>query len=144
MLPQATVAENEEQFPKVVAALVSLFRPPQGTRLLAHRGAAVIRVRPSWPAATTTVRDPAANGLRLWFVVFEGDPPVYVVAEIVSAVRRCGKQNSLCFQNSSSGGNSEHQHHHQNTDSVQVTGDTVSITPGRFILCMLRTYRGSW
>lgn len=39
---QATVAEDEEQFQRVVDALVAQFRGPAGARLLAHRGAAVV------------------------------------------------------------------------------------------------------
>lgn len=39
----ATVAEDEEHFQRVVEALVAQFQGPAGSRLLAHRGASVVR-----------------------------------------------------------------------------------------------------
>lgn len=40
---QATVAEDEEQFRRVVEALVAQFQGAAGSRLLARRGASVVR-----------------------------------------------------------------------------------------------------
>ena len=40
---QATLAEDEEQFRRVVEALVAQFQGAAGSRLLARRGASVVR-----------------------------------------------------------------------------------------------------
>lgn len=45
MRVQATVAEDEEHFQRVVEALVAQFQGPAGSRLLARRGASVVRRR---------------------------------------------------------------------------------------------------
>ncbi len=78
MRSQATVAEDEEQFQKVVDALVAQFRGPAGARLLAHRGAAVVCIPPVFPHALLVVLSLCWSPNRK--LIHDGGPPPHLEA----------------------------------------------------------------